>query len=856
MHILPNRFLSAALCVTLTLSGMPTQGIAESVIEPSPSAEPSPLITMQDAGTSNASDALRAKADELISTWGQGQAGLDALWDALCAVDVSEDERPADEAALAALEGTPSTRAGMTQAFVIVATKLGFDAREVKDEQGAPLVCLALGEETLTFNVSSGTSDQRPWATADDTAEKPADTTANPSTADPDLAEEPAAGPEEAPTTGPEEAPAADPAAAPTAGPDEEPTGGPNETEASEPKAEVPELVVPAAETETASNTPSQETPQTPAEAATPQKESAESAVEKTRAAQRKAESDAVAAEAARSKATAAETASKDSAKANAAGKSGTKSQSMNSSPSLSAQSAGTATKAGNTIQASAKKAKLTVTFNPAKAQTLGANIAVSKAQGKVSYTNVSKNATSKKFSVKGSTGAITIPKGTNAGTYPVIIRVSAAGDASHKAGTKDVSFNVVIAKASISKAAVSAIGNQPYTGKAITPKPTVKYAGVTLKNGTNYALTYKNNTKAGTATVTITGKGNYSGTKSANFKIVAPSIQYFVHRQTYGWEKDWSKSNGQQSGTTGQSKRLEGIKIRLNQKPVKGSIQYKTHVQTYGWESKWKSEGQLSGTTGQRKRLEAIQIKLTGEMAQKYDVYYRVHAQQVGWMAWAKNGASAGTAGFSFRLEAIQIVVLPKGAAAPAATYQGATQRSSNAFLKQTVRNNYQSLRSLGIDYDENVDAKVNGVLKAMSKWCALRGVDYNAGISDYEKAHNILLYVGSHYRYGYDSYDAESMIDMGYGTCFAFSDLVYCMARKVGLVNSWLCIPGRPGTNGKGGRSPQYGSQHRTVVSYFGGKYYDLDGNLAIYGEYYAQPQEISKAYADYLVGKTNSW
>ncbi len=63
------------------------------------------------------------------------------------------------------------------------------------------------------------------------------------------------------------------------------------------------------------------------------------------------------------------------------------------------------------------------------------------------------------------------------------------------------------------------------YDGKAHKPIPTVttKVNGqlVTLKKNTDYTVTYENNTEIGTATVTITGKGNYTGTLTKTFKIV-----------------------------------------------------------------------------------------------------------------------------------------------------------------------------------------------------------------------------------------------------------------------------------------------------------------------------------------------
>ena len=76
-----------------------------------------------------------------------------------------------------------------------------------------------------------------------------------------------------------------------------------------------------------------------------------------------------------------------------------------------------------------------------------------------------------------------------------------------------------------------------------------------------------------------------------------------------------------------------------------------------------------MSGTSGQSLRLEAMKIELTGNMANSYDVYYRVHAQDFGWLGWAKNGEMSGTSGCSKRLEALQVVLVPKGQAAPGDT-------------------------------------------------------------------------------------------------------------------------------------------------------------------------------------------
>lgn len=143
-------------------------------------------------------------------------------------------------------------------------------------------------------------------------------------------------------------------------------------------------------------------------------------------------------------------------------------------------------------------------------------------------------------------------------------------------------------------------------------------------------------------------------------------AVSYSAHVQSYGWMN--TVKNGASAGTTGKSKRVEGIKIALANAPYSGGVTYKTHVQSYGWMDSV-SNGKVSGTTGKSKRVEAIQINLTGDMAKHYDIYYRVHSQTYGWLDWAKNGQSAGTEGLSKRVESIQIKLVEKGKKAPGST-------------------------------------------------------------------------------------------------------------------------------------------------------------------------------------------
>ena len=74
--------------------------------------------------------------------------------------------------------------------------------------------------------------------------------------------------------------------------------------------------------------------------------------------------------------------------------------------------------------------------------------------------------------------------------------------------------------KNNFKKATVSGISTKAFTGKNITQSITVKYNGKTLKNGTDYTVSYSSNKNIGTATVKIAGKGSYTGTITKTFKI------------------------------------------------------------------------------------------------------------------------------------------------------------------------------------------------------------------------------------------------------------------------------------------------------------------------------------------------
>ena len=107
----------------------------------------------------------------------------------------------------------------------------------------------------------------------------------------------------------------------------------------------------------------------------------------------------------------------------------------------------------------------------------------------------------------------------TNKGTATVTV----TGNGNY-AGTLNGTFEIT-AK-SLDGATVSPIADQTYTGEALTPAVTVTLPdGTVLVSDTDYTVEYGNNTNKGTATVTVTGNGNYAGTLSESFEVTAYDI-------------------------------------------------------------------------------------------------------------------------------------------------------------------------------------------------------------------------------------------------------------------------------------------------------------------------------------------
>ena len=115
----------------------------------------------------------------------------------------------------------------------------------------------------------------------------------------------------------------------------------------------------------------------------------------------------------------------------------------------------------------------------------------------------------------------LTYANNTNVGRATVIATATAD---SYYLGTATGYFN--ISNTATGMEITGYASSYTYTGNAITPDVIVTMNGRVLNRGTDYTVTYSNNTNVGTATMTVTGIGSFSGTKTINYVIEARNIE------------------------------------------------------------------------------------------------------------------------------------------------------------------------------------------------------------------------------------------------------------------------------------------------------------------------------------------
>ena len=158
---------------------------------------------------------------------------------------------------------------------------------------------------------------------------------------------------------------------------------------------------------------------------------------------------------------------------------------------------------------------KLTFASNSVNKTTLDAaftNKLTKTTDGTVTF----KSSNTKVATVASTSGKVTI-KGEGTAT----ITATAAEGTNYKSGSAKYTLTVVDGRTDISGLAVSlSETSYTYDGKAKEPAVTVKNGDTTLTSGTDYTVSYSDNTNAGTATAKVTGAGKYKGEKSVTFTI------------------------------------------------------------------------------------------------------------------------------------------------------------------------------------------------------------------------------------------------------------------------------------------------------------------------------------------------
>jgi uncharacterized protein YjdB len=131
--------------------------------------------------------------------------------------------------------------------------------------------------------------------------------------------------------------------------------------------------------------------------------------------------------------------------------------------------------------------------------------------------------------------------------------------------------------------------------------------------------------------------------------------VRYRAYVQDRGW-LDWQGEGGQ-AGTTGESRRIEGIQAEITSGPPGATIRYRTQVQDVGW-TNWVTNGQQTEQTGTGRQVEAIQIGLENIPAGSAYLHTESYAADWAWLGYVRDFWISGTVGQGRRLEAFHMYV------------------------------------------------------------------------------------------------------------------------------------------------------------------------------------------------------
>lgn len=176
--------------------------------------------------------------------------------------------------------------------------------------------------------------------------------------------------------------------------------------------------------------------------------------------------------------------------------------------------------------------------------------------------------------------------------------------------GTVRVGFKINPASVTLKAIKFAPLVSKAYNkGKAISQVPTATYGTLTLKNKTDFTVSYKNNKKLGTAKVTVKGKGNYTGTKTLSFKIVR-------YKQTMT-----AKAVAKTVKFSSVKKKAASVKKPITVKKAKGKVAY-SNVSTSASLKKFKvnaKNGTITVPKGTKKGTYKVKVKVEAKGTSKY---------------------------------------------------------------------------------------------------------------------------------------------------------------------------------------------------------------------------------------------
>ncbi|MQW22344.1 MULTISPECIES: hypothetical protein [unclassified Lactococcus] len=196
--------------------------------------------------------------------------------------------------------------------------------------------------------------------------------------------------------------------------------------------------------------------------------------------------------------------------------------------------------------------------------------------------------------------------------------------------------------------------GGTPLVSPAVAYGTAYDFTG--LPTNTKYHLSAKVTTTNFTAPNTPTAIPLTTG-----FASIALTAQ--AHVQGLGWMSAITDpGKGDFIGTTGRSLRMEAAHLTGGSDGAGGTytLSGSAHLQDLGdVDGTVDANGLLTlGTTGQSRRMEGLSLKVNSTNP-NLRVFYRVHVQGSGWTGWFSDGQFAGTKGKSLRMEALEVHVI-----------------------------------------------------------------------------------------------------------------------------------------------------------------------------------------------------